>query len=305
MKEKEQELEWTISGEKLHISNPKKEYWPDEGYTKEDVLTYYEQMAPVLLPYFKDRPITVHFFPRGITDFSFYKRDYTSDVIKGCHTKPYKEVSQDKTIQVLFIDRSIGFLELASIGGLELHPWASRYPDYHHPDIAVFDLDTNTETSFGIVLSAALKVREYLSNQGITGFPKTSGGRGLHIYVPLKPVYTFNIVRSWVKGVNEVLASKHPDLITTERKKGKTHYENKVTIDYLQNVVTRSTVAPYSLRAYPKAPVSAPLTWEEVKKGGVLPTDFNIKTIPKRLEKWGDLFSEILSKKHYLPINSK
>jgi len=294
MKPDKQTIEWVVGNEKLTIIDPYKRYWPKEKYTKLDVLTYYKKMAPVMLPYFKNRPATVHFFPRGIEDFSYYKRDYICETIAGCHTKPYEEISQDKTIEVLFIDKPIGFLALAATGGLEFHPWSSRYPKYRYPDMVIFDLDTTIDTSFEMVLSTTFKLYELLNKKGINCYAKTSGGSGLHVYVPIKPNFSFEQVRNWVKNISNELATQYPNLISTQRTKGKTHVENKVTIDYLQNVVTRSTIAPYSLRAYPYAPISTPLTWEEIKKGTVKPGDFTILNVPGRVDSLGDIFAKTL-----------
>ena len=122
----------------------------------------------------------------------------------------------------------------------------------------------------------------------------------MHVYVPIVPKYSFEFVREWVKNISMELEKQHPKLITTQRVGGKTHSNDKVTIDFLQNVVSRNTVAPYSIRGYANAPVSTPLSWETIKKGEFSPKDFNIKNVPKRLKKVGDLFSEVLSNKQHI-----
>jgi len=295
---------WNVDSYDLTISNPQKLYWSKEGYTKLDVLYYYKSMAHTLLPYFKNRPVTIKFFPRGIEGFSFYKRNFEDkEQSKNLfRTASYKEITQDKIIQVPLIDTTSGLLWFASKGGIEFHLWSSKMPNYSYPDIAIFDFDANKDTDFDAVLQAAFYLNELLNSMNLKGYPKTSGGSGLHVYVPIIAEYSFKLVREWVKNMSDQLANKYPDLITIQKERGKTHVGDKITIDYLQNVISRNTAAPYTVRAYANAPVSTPLTWEEVRKGGFLPKDFNMMSVPKRVEKLGDLFSEVLTYKQHLII---
>ncbi len=293
---------WNVDGYDLLISNPQKLYWPKEGYTKLDVLHYYKSMAHTLLPYFKDRPVTINFFPKGIEGFSFYKRNFENEDKNEnlFRTVSYKEISQDKIIQVPLINSTLGLLWFASKGGIEFHLWSSKMPNYFYPDIAIFDFDVNENTDFNTVLQAALYLNELLTSINLKSYVKTTGGNGLHVYVPIIAEYSFKMVREWVKNMSNQLAEKHSELITTQKESGKTHVGTKITIDYLQNVISRNTAAPYTVRAYSNAPVSTPLSWEEVKKGGFTPKDFTIKNVPKRVEKLGDLFSEVLTQKQRL-----
>ncbi|TDN83803.1 bifunctional non-homologous end joining protein LigD [Salegentibacter sp. 24] len=301
---KEEELNWKVGAYDLKISHPQKIYWPLEGITKLKVLEYYKEMTEFMLPYFKNRPATVHYFPRGIGNSSFYKRDF-GDVVenkKKFKTAFYKEVSQDKTIQVPIIDSQAGILWFASKGGFEFHLWSSKIPDYSKPDIAIFDLDASKNTCYERIIRATKYLNEFLLSLGISGFPKTSGGTGMHVYVPIFPEYTFIEVRNWVKKIGIALEKLHPDLITTLRVQGTTHKSSKISIDYLQNVISRNTVAPYSLRGYTGTPVSTPLSWNEIEEGEFSPLDFNIKTVPKRLKEMGDVFSNVLTSKYHLEI---
>ena len=306
MKEIEELSEvWDIDGNELKISKPNKLYWPKEGYTKLDLLKYYRTMAPLLLPYLKDRPVTMHFFPRGIEDFSFYKRNFSDE--KKEHnlfkTEAYTEKSQDKVIEVLMINSTFGIIYFAAKGGIEFHLWSAKFPKYERPDLAIFDLDVRNVSNFKNVLKVAGYLNKLLVSNNIKAYPKTSGGTGMHVYVPIVPEYSYETTRAWVQSISVKLADKYPNLITISRDGNKTHTSNKVNIDHMQNVTSRNTVAPYSVRAYPKAPVSTPLTWDEVKKGGFVPSDFNIKNIPKRVEKLGDLFAEVLKHKETLPLS--
>lgn len=297
-------LEWQLETGNLVISNPNKIYWPASGITKLELLEYYKAMTPVLLPYFKNRPFTVHFFPRGINDFSFYKRNFDEDADHNnlFRTVTYDEVSQHKSIQVPLLDTDIGLLWLASKGGIEFHLWGSQMPDYEHPDILIFDLDIDQKTSFENVLQVALYLHDLLEEHGLRSFPKTSGGKGMHVYVPIKPEYSFESIREWAKTIDQELIRRYPKLITSERRGQKTHIGDKVTIDYMQNVISRNTAAPYTVRAFKKAPVSAPVRWEEVRKGSINPTDFTISSMPERVKRLGDIFQPVLSLKQKLPL---
>ncbi|GAA4281661.1 non-homologous end-joining DNA ligase [Gaetbulibacter aestuarii] len=292
-------LVWQIDDHDLVISNPKKIYWPGEGISKLELLEYYKAMAPTLLPYFKERPFTVQFFPRGINDFSYYKRNFDeeSDHYDHFTTASYDEISQHKSIQVPLLDKAIGLLWLASKGGIEFHLWGSKMPDYEYPDMVIFDLDISPKTNFKKVLEAALHLRDLLKEHGLKSFSKTSGGKGLHVYVPIKAKYSFEFVREWAKTIDQELMDRYPRLITSERQGQKTHAGDKVTIDYMQNVISRNTAAPYTVRAFKKAPVSAPISWEEVAKAHITPADFTIKNMPERLQNIGDIFKPVLTLK--------
>lgn len=291
---------WNIDGYELKISHPNKLYWTKEGFSKLDLLNYYNSISSTILPYFKDRPATLHYYPRGIDGFSFYRRNFEKNTQNVIRTVPYQEISQEKIIQVPIIDTKIALLWLASKGSIEFHLWSSKIPNYKNPDMAIFDLDIKNEANFKHALEAAWYLHEYLESIKLKGYPKTSGGSGLHVYVPIVDKYSFEFVRNWVKKIGTKLAKQYPNLITTKKDSGATHKSDKVVIDYLQNVISRNTAAPYTVRAYPYAPVSTPLTWDEINKGGFYPKDFNLKNVPKRVAKLGDLFSEVLTKKQLL-----
>lgn len=299
---KENPVIWNINGNEIQINHPDKLYWPEDNISKLRLLTYYKEMATVMLPYFKDRPVTLHYFPRGIHDFSFYRRDFDEKTDNPVETVMYNEVSQDKTIQLPLIQNEESLLWLVSKGCLEFHLWSAKANDFFHPDMVIFDLDISKNTPFSSVLSAALIIKNYLKDLDIEAYPKTTGGTGMHIYVPIKPIYNYETVRLWVRGVGDRLSKLYPDLITTKKRERKTHQNNLVTIDYLQNSITRNTAAPYTVRAYSLAPVSTPLRWQEVEHGGFIPSDFNLRNLPERIKKVGDLFADVLNNRQYLPI---
>jgi len=290
-----------INGHEIEVKYPCKLYWPDSGITKLELVDYYVATAPLMFPYLKERPVTLHYFPRGIKDVSFYKRDYSHPLPGLIDTYPYKEISQDKIIDVPVIAGEAGIVYLASKGCIEFHNWSSRIKDIHHPDLAIFDMDISDIQNFPLVLEAALLLHDYLKEKKLHSFVKTSGGNGLHLLVPVEPVYTFKEVRDWVAETGIIMKEKYPEIFSLPDKGNKTHNQNKVVIDFRQNIITRNTASVYTVRAKPGATVSAPLSWDEVKEGKIRPKDLTIKTLPERIKEKGDLFKEILSLSYKLP----
>jgi len=296
-----QPIYWDIDGVKIEIKYPGKLYWPDEHITKLELVTYYRDISSTMMPYLDKRPVTLHYFPRGIHKISFYKRDYSAPVPGLIDTYPYKEISQNKTINVPVIASRAGIVYLASKGCIEFHTWASLITDIYHPTWAVFDLDISGKENFNLILEAASRLNVFLTSKNIQAFAKTSGGSGMHVYVPIKPQYEFNFVRNWVKKVGEYLQEQYPNLFTLPKKGNKTHDSKLVVIDYMQNVITRNTASVYTVRAKKGAPVSTPVTWEEVENKSFKPSDFTIKTVPDRVKAKGDLFAGVLKLKQDLP----
>ncbi len=280
-----------IGGRELVISHPERIYFPEEGITKAEVLAYYEAVWPYMKAHLKDRPVTLHVYPRGIRGFSFYRRDVGDDVPPLARSVPYRELSREKTIQLLLVDELYTLLWLVARGALEWHLWACRVEDFEHPDVAIFDLDAAADTPFERVLEVSLLLRESLEKEGHAPLVKTSGGTGMHVYVPLKRKQDFEEVRNWVKSIGSKLAARHPKLVLNPEEQRKTHAQKRVAVDYAQNSLGKNTAAPYTLRARPDARVSAPLSWKEVETGGFHPSDFTLRSMPARLEKVGDLFS--------------
>ncbi len=251
----------------VQVSHLEKRYWQQVEFTKGDMLHYYQQIASVALPYFKDRPVTLRVFPQGVAGVSYYLRDCPEAAPDWLRRVKYHPKTATHLIPLPLIDNTAGLIWFANKGAIEFHLWSSHVPDLTEPDQAIFDLDPGDTTSFHDVREAALRLHEMLEQAGVRGYPKTSGGHGLHIYVPLGAGFTFERVRSWVKAIGQQLATISPDLISLAH--GPTHRGGRVTIDYGQNSVGRNTAAPYSLRAsIPHPTVSTPLTWEELGAGG-------------------------------------
>ena len=294
---------WRLDGRTVTITHPDKLYWPEAKLTKGDMLGYYRAIAPVMTPYFRDRPLTLRLFPKGVHGFSYYRRSLPEDAPDWLRRVAYETETNHHTIQLPLVDDAAGLIWLANQGAIEFHLWGSRAPHLHEPDMAIFDLDPGTEATFTHVLEAALRVRDALDEAGVRGYPKTSGGSGLHVYVPLalgqSSGQSFDEVRAWVKALAERLTAAHPGLIAVAH--GPTHRGDRVTVDYAQNSIGRNTAAPYTLRAGPGAPVSMPVTWAEVEAGRIRPADFTLTSAPARVERMGDLFRPVLEGGQPLP----
>ncbi len=291
---------WVIEGRKLLLHHLDKVYWPREevagevlpAWTKGDMCRYYREVGPYLLPYLAGRPVTFRVFPEGIHGFNYYRRSLPDKAPPWIQWTPYEAETKKRTLQLPLLQDLPSLLWFADKAAIELHSWSAKLPDLERPDLAIFDLDIGKGMPPRRVQEAALHLRDLLLEEGKLGYPKTSGGDGMHVFVPLEKGQSFAQVREWAKGIGETLARRHPDLMTPA--KGKTHTGERVTVDYAQNSKGRNTAAPYTLRARPGAPVSMPLSWEEVERGGFGPRDFNISNVPERLKKRGDPWKELL-----------
>jgi bifunctional non-homologous end joining protein LigD len=294
--------EWQIAGRTVLVTRLDKSYWPRTGVTKGDMLTYYAHIAPVFLPHLRDRPITLRMYPDGADGPSYYQRACPEHAPAWLRTVPYRPKATSRTMQLPLIDDAAGLIWLANAGALELHTWGARLPELARPDMAIFDLDPGHDASFAEVLHAALRVHEVLTVLGLASFPKTSGGRGLHVVVPLaaEPVLSFERVRGWVRAVAQRMTAADPGLFALPR--GSTHEGARVTIDYAQNSIGRNTAAPYTLRASADHPVVAtPLSWQEVEVGGFRPDDLTPQVVLDRVRQQGDLFAPVLQTPTALP----
>lgn len=292
-------LTWTLDGHDLGLNHPARVLWPEDGFTREDLLAYYQDLAPVMLPHLADRPVTLRTYPEGIDGPSFYKRDLPDHAPSWLHSVDYTGLSTTRTIQVPLIDNAAALVWFANSGAIEFHGWSARAPHLDQPDQAIFDLDPGESATFAGVLQVALLVREALDQDGVQGYPKTSGRHGLHIHVPLAPGASYPEVRTWVKRIAEQLGASHTGLVAVAR--GATHRGEGVTIDYAQNSIARNTAAPYTVRAAPGATVAAPLSWREVEDGVVRPGDFTLRTMRARVAAQGDLLAPLLHGGQHLP----
>lgn len=273
------------------ISNPDKIYWPAAEYTKQDLLNYYASVSKFILPHLKDRPIVMHRFPNGIEGEDFYQKDASEHTPKWVETVNVHHAHKD--VHYLLAKDKRSLLYIANLGSIEIHAFLSRIDNLEYPDYAVLDLDPRGNP-FSLVIDIARYLHEILNKAKIPAFCKTSGKKGLHVYIPTGGKYNFEFTHMFTQLISQILFEAFPKETTLKRDPDMN--QKKVYLDSLQNAMTKTVVAPYSVRPTPDATVSTPLQWAEIKKG-LDPQDFTITTIGKRLDKLGDLFKPLLNKK--------
>jgi bifunctional non-homologous end joining protein LigD len=290
---------WQVGGREVVVSNLDKLFWPEQGLTKGDLLEFYRDIAPTLLPYLQDRPLIMRVWPDGIGGKNFYRWRVPSHAPKWLSRFVYQLQTAQRTAEMPVVDDPAELIWMVNQGVIEMHPWVATREHPEQPTWMFFDLDPVASVSFERVLEVANWIGEMLEALGLVGFPKTSGGDGLHIFVPLAPLYSFEQVRVWLGSFIEQLERRHVGAVTSDKRLAAR--EGKVLIDYSQNAMGKSIVAPYSVRAKPGATVSTPLRWEEVRERKLKPSDFTIRTVRGRLIKDGDLFIAILERTQQLP----
>jgi len=278
-----------IDGNRLELSNLDKVFWPDEGYTKGDVIDYYRKVAHCMLPHLQDRPESLYRTPHGITQGGFFQKEAGELPPSWMKTKEIFSKHVDKNIKFFLCQDEATLIFMANLGCIEINPWLSRIQTLNFPDYFAIDLDPE-DIPFGKVIETALAVHEVLDQAGAPSFPKTSGATGMHIYVPLGAKYDYNTAQEFARVVATLVHQKVPEFTSILRSPQKR--QKKVYLDFLQNKAGQTLAAPYSIRPRPGATVSAPLRWEEVKPG-LDPSQFTIKTMPARIEHLGDLFQGV------------
>jgi bifunctional non-homologous end joining protein LigD len=280
-----------VEGHHLKFSNLDKLFYPKDGWKKRHLLDFYDRVSPWLLPHLKDRPLSLKRYPNGIGEEFFFQKNASAHFPDWMHCEPIQEGHPVKTNHYPVAQDRASLLYLVNLGCIDQNPWMSRIGTLENPDWMLLDLDP-VDTSFDRIVEAALLVKELLAQLGLRGYPKTTGGDGMHVYVPLEPIYTYEQVRSFAELVTHLAVGREPDLFTTPRSVEK-RKKDRVYFDYLQIGTGKTIAAPYVLRAYDGAPVATPLDWAEVKRG-IKPTDFRIDNAVERFEKVGDLFAPVL-----------
>ena len=278
------------------ITHPEKILFPADGITKGELASYYEMIAPVMLPQLRRRPITMERFHRGIGEPGFFQKD----VVKG-FPEWLKRVEVPKhggTVHHPIANDVRSLLWLANQNSITIHVWPSRTPNLYKPDICIFDLDPSKEDDLDGLRAAALQVRDLLAELGLLSWIKTSGSKGFHIAVPLDGKSDFGEVASFAHTVGRVLVSRSPDRLTQEFLK--VDRGDRILVDTGRNGYSATYAATYTVRAKPGAPVSAPCTWEEVERGAVGPRAFTLRTMAHRIAATGDLWADMLKKKQSL-----
>ena len=274
----------------LRLTNLDKPFFPD-GFTKGDLISYYASVAPVLVPHLAGRAIVMSRYPDGADGASFYEKQAPGHQPEWMPLAPLDSARRGGAIEYVTAGDAESLMWLANMGCIEIHSWLSRTETARFPDFAVFDLDPARGATWEQVAETAQLLKTALDQLGLRGCPKTSGARGLHVYVPLQPVHEYERVRRFVERLGGALAAADPDNVTMERRIP--HRAGRVFIDSGQNRGGATLAAAYSVRPRPGAPVSAPLLWGELE--GIRPADFTIASIWERIARHGDPFAPVLA----------
>jgi bifunctional non-homologous end joining protein LigD len=290
---------WEIAGRRLPLTNLDKILWPGDGITKRDMIEYYVRMAPFMLPYLRDRPLSMQVFPDGIDGKSFWRKDKPTHAPAWIESWTYHG---EKTKTYIVVNEVATLAWVANAGVIDLHPWHSRIDAPDEPDWAVFDLDPFEPATFQDVVDIAKLVKAALDHYDMHGVVKTSGQTGLQIYVPILRGPDYSAVRRWVEEVGRAIDQAAPGRVSWEWAVAKR--TGRIRIDYTQNIINKTLAAPYSLRPAPGAPVSTPIRWEELDDPELRPDRWNIATIAERVAETGDLFAPVLQADQDIPARS-
>jgi bifunctional non-homologous end joining protein LigD len=274
----------------VRLSNVDKVFWPDERYTKGDLLAYYDVVAPLMLPYLQDRPLVLTRYPDGISGKSFYQKDAPHFAPSWIRTARIDAPDAGREIDYLVVDDRLSLRYVINLGAIPLHLWGSRVASLERPDWVILDLDPKG-APFTDVVRVARALHRILDELHVPGYVKTSGATGLHILIPLGARYTWEEGRTFARLLATLGAEAEPDIATMTRQIRAR--EGKVYIDWLQNVQGQTIAAPFSARPLPGAPVSCPLRWDEVT-ARLDPRAFTIATVPTRFAKMKDPVAPVL-----------
>lgn len=274
----------------IRLTNLDKVFWPESGYTKGDLIRYYDRVAEHMLPYLHERPAHLLRMPDGVGGKAFYQKDLPEHTPDWIEVEEIASGSRGETIRFLICNDPSALLFAANLGSIDIHPWLSIRGRLDRPDWAVFDLDPGGGP-FSDVARLARAFGKVLRGIGLRPLVKTSGASGLHVQVPLEPIYPYDLVRQFCEAVSTHVAAEHPEIATVERvvsRRGR-----RVYLDFLQNRRGQTVVPAYAARPVPAASVSAPLDWDELN-GDLRPEQFTIRSMPERLARLGDLFADAL-----------
>jgi bifunctional non-homologous end joining protein LigD len=283
----------TVGGIRVDLSHTDKVLFPDDKITKGDLIEYYAQVTNWMLPYLRERPAAMARYPEGITGQRIFQKN-VPDYFPGWITRAEVK-KQGGVLHHVICDKPATVVYLANQACIELHVFLSRLERLDRPDQVVFDLDPPDADHFGDVRLAALRLRELLADElGLTSFVKTTGGKGLHVHVPLRTDSDFDAARGFARQVGGLLVTRMPDVVTIEQRKDKRG--GRLYVDVMRNAYAQTVVAPYVVRARPGAAVAVPLAWEELADSTLEPGRFTLRTVPGRLagldhatDPWADL----------------
>jgi len=287
-----------LDGKRLRLSHLNKVYFPESGHTKRNLLAYYYRMADFILPFLRDRALVLRRYPDGIKGQAFFQKDLREGVPEWFKTVPIDSEKKGEPISYATANDRASLLFLTGLGCIDHNPWSNRIDDFDHPDYFFFDLDPSDGTEFSVVVTIAAALHEKLEELRLAHFVKTSGATGMHIFIPVEPAYTYEQLRTFGEIIARTVTAEHPNLVTSERIVAK-RPAGRVLIDVQQNAHGRPLAAAYSVRAFPQAPVSAPLLPRELRPS-LRPETLNIKTVFARLKEKGDLWGDFWKRRQRL-----
>lgn len=284
----------SVNDHPISVKNLDKVFWPEDGFTKADIMNYYASIWPYLAPHLEGRPVSLVRYPEGIKGDFFYQKD-VPEPPPWVYTVPIQ--SEERIVNYAVINNLETLIWSVNLGCIEVHPWLSTTANLDFPTDVIFDLDPMEPAVFSDAVKIAQMIRVIVAELNLKAFPKISGATGLHIYLPLIRKYSFKQTGAFVKRIGELIINTVPELATNERNVSKRN--GKVYIDHLQNIKGKTIASVYSLRPFPGAPVSIPVTWEEL--ADVHPGMFNIRNASERLKETGDYFTSLLHLRQELP----
>jgi bifunctional non-homologous end joining protein LigD len=294
---------WVLQGRELRLTNLDKVLFPgrDGGspVTKRDLVRYHARVAPCMLPYLAGRPVNLHRYPDGVQKPGFWHKEVPGHAPDWLNRWHNVEADPDETQCYFVLDSVPALVWMANFGAVELHPWTSRLPDVHQPTWALIDVDPGTRSSFDDVLVLARLYRAALEHLGVVATPKVTGRRGVQIWVPISPGYTFADTREWVEKVSRAIGRTVPDLVSWKWEKDRR--EGLARLDYTQNAINKTLVAPFSARPAPGAPVSVPIEWHELDDPDLRPDRWTVATVLDRVRAAGDPLAPLIGRGQRLP----
>jgi bifunctional non-homologous end joining protein LigD len=289
----------SVEGENVSLTSLERIYWPAEKLTKFDLLCYYIRIAPLLMPFLKDRPAILQRWPRGINAPMFFQQDLES---APSFIKTVRLTNQEgRQLDYAVYTSTASLLHFVNLGTIEQHPWHSTTKKLSNPDWIAIDLDPK-KAPWENVLAAALLVKKVCDEVGVNAFPKTSGSSGIHIYLPLKPTNQYDRVAEFSRLLASEVASRSPEIATVERSLAK-RKRDQVYVDWMQNARGKSLASVFTVRARPNATVSMPLTWKQIEKG-VKISDFTIKNVPTLAGKKGNAWADFFAQRQTLKLSA-
>lgn len=294
---------WHLRGRELRLTNLDKDLAPGRDgrppVTKRELIRYYARIAPFLLPYLAGRPVNTHRYPDGLDRPGFWQKEVPDFAPEWLTRWRNPEADPDETQRYAVIDSEPALAWMANFGALELHPWTSRPPHVHQPNWALIDIDPGERTRFADILALARLYRAALQHLNLEAAPKVTGRRGIQIWLPIRTGYTFADTRRWVEKVSRAVARIRPELVSWQWERDRRR--GLARLDYTQNAINKTLVAPFSVRPAPGAPVSVPITWDELDDDGLRPDRWTVRDVLERVGAAGDPLAPLIGRAQSLP----